>query len=838
MITAVALPDSGTVRVVGTLPNGQVTVVRRVGAMAPQAFLRGAQVIDVTTGGMSVDDTEAPLGIPVKYEVRITLLDRLIQQNLALTPNLDHGLQTWLAGSGRTLFLAQDSTAPTPTLVAAVSGQLGSSAGYTITPSKIGATGIATGDWAYLFHTDYAPVSNQVEVSGFERVQGPLLVDNQAGVDAVLSIWRRKWRATDSSVYAKYTGRPARGLLVWIRNAGDDPVQFGSPSAVRGALSPAQNTAPAVTVPGRSLTLTVSVESMAATGGVPTVSTGTTVISVTNAGGATGTIITTLVQRAMSEPGTVGPTTFTYSQADSGGGRAISMVIRRVTVPGATWHVRATSNTSGGGQGLAGRTIATTGIAPLTAGQVYLVSGMARFVTPEVSTWDDVKAAGTWDQLKAAKPTWDAVRTSRASTEFPETTTPAVTPLAATWSWADMRAAGTWQTVRQSKTWRQARETVRTPSELEGYYRINPGNGIDPDPLNPGYYYYNAEVAGLRPDPTDDDYLLLGTTNAVFTSLSIALTDSAGTVELTAPVQIRSIPLDKTNIWVTWAAYITAPAGVPSTARLRIMHGTNAREFATAWDFTKVSVKTLADAAPWKLEYMDGDTPVPADTANRLTGEQWLDYSGDASIGWVGTPGASISRFLSPSIIGADPVVQVDAPSGLVAPPCLPILLSDPINNGTKQWFGLLQVGQIVRPAREGEYVVLNRADTVVSAMIRGWERGTLELLTETFAQRETAVRLFSPGRILLLRNPDRSFPENDWYIGVGDVSEDRIGTDQRNPERMWTVPFKRVARPTGLIESAAGVTWQEVLDGYTDWSAVRAQRASWLDVLTTEPAQ
>jgi hypothetical protein len=120
---------------------------------------------------------------------------------------------------------------------------------------------------------------------------------------------------------------------------------------------------------------------------------------------------------------------------------------------------------------------------------------------------------------------------------------------------------------------------------------------------------------------------------------------------------------------------------------------------------------------------------------------------------------------------------------------------------------------------------------------MRGSAKGTLTLYTETLEERTSAVKLFESGRILLLRNPDPSYPESNWYVAIGNVSESRtIEMNARKSGRTWTVPFVQVERPTGLIEASNAVTWQQVKDSGLTWAQLRASQESWLDVVLTDP--
>lgn len=88
----------------------------------------------------------------------------------------------------------------------------------------------------------------------------------------------------------------------------------------------------------------------------------------------------------------------------------------------------------------------------------------------------------------------------------------------------------------------------------------------------------------------------------------------------------------------------------------------------------------------------------------------------------------------------------------------------------------------------------------------------------------------------MYLRNSDSSYPENNWYIAIGTVTEMRMLPDARRPERLWAIPYTRVERPSGVIEASTGVTWKMILETGMTWEELRSAREDWLDVLVTTP--
>ena len=140
-------------------------------------------------------------------------------------------------------------------------------------------------------------------------------------------------------------------------------------------------------------------------------------------------------------------------------------------------------------------------------------------------------------------------------------------------------------------------------------------------------------------------------------------------------------------------------------------------------------------------------------------------------------------------------------------------------------WVGLISIGDLTRPANRGLYQVLSRQAPVAVSSLRQLHTTTLVVQTSTREERDQIDTILASGRVLLLRNPDPSYPETSWYLSIGDTQESRPIPDQRQPERLWSLPVVRVDRPTGLIEASGGVTWADVLTEGTWCRRARGQR-------------
>lgn len=411
---------------------------------------------------------------------------------------------------------------------------------------------------------------------------------------------------------------------------------------------------------------------------------------------------------------------------------------RTLTIVGGKGHV--TSNPAGTGAGVPGRTIAEVGVASLVTSKKYLVTGMIKFSSPAVWTWTDAKAFGTWSTVKAAKASWQVVRSTESD-----------------------------------------------PGAVDAY-----------------------------------------------NSVHISLTD--GVTDYVAPIQVINVSMAQSGVWITFSAYITTPSVMSSASRLRILHGTSVREYAASWDLDKFSISTEEDAShAYRLFWFNGNTPVPDRPQDYLMqNSEWEDYDHNSTITWEGVVGSSASRFTVSTRIYTIGKCQIEAPDDIGL--CEPVLLSDPVASALSQWFGLAEMGSLQFSARSTVFAPLGRDYYVSSSSVRGSATGSLMLFTNTLTERQQALTVFASGRVLLLRNPDPSYPESNWYIACGDIEESRTLPNSRRPERTWVVPYTTVERPTGLIEASAGATWLMQRNTGSTWQQLKDQNQNWLDVLQDAP--
>lgn len=147
---------------------------------------------------------------------------------------------------------------------------------------------------------------------------------------------------------------------------------------------------------------------------------------------------------------------------------------------------------------------------------------------------------------------------------------------------------------------------------------------------------------------------------------------------------------------------------------------------------------------------------------------------------------------------------------------CSPIYLCDPLTPELGDWFGLLSIDPLSYPARTQLYDILARHAPVAVSQLRSTARTTMRYITRTLEERYDFLSMMQSGRILLYRNPDPSYPEDNWYISVGEITEERISPDHRDPHRRWVVEIAVVDRPVGKL--AGGINANRDYETYRDF--------------------
>jgi hypothetical protein len=832
--------DRGSTSVIASgIPNGPATLQRIVEGRAAYTLRGGAFTVE--NGGFSKEDPEAPFGVPLRYQLTVAPPETLVQTNSVLTPSFTRGAQGWRAGAGRTLSVVSSAGAASP-LVGAVTGNpagvtpdypaptvIGSvsatSTGTTMTLTPTGT--VAVGDWVYL-------VLHQVAGAGADTATvtaaGFSLLFKSVGGTVDVAVWRRRRAASDGGyTLPNLPSGTKLGLLVWVRGGSDTFV----PTV--GAVGTGAGTVTDLPIPV-----------------VPTVARPSlllTVLAVELVTGATGRAdtITGTSQRFTSDSGRRHTTIGAVPLADTG------LAPRTpATIPQGASSAVGVQIVVPADAPMTQRIIATTPTGALPASGVpYRLTGRVKFRASDLWLWQDVLDQGTWANLRATKTSWANVRSTSSSpsaaymrlyvdiavTYNNLTTLPGTS---AEWdAWAQGVADASPAT--PTETTRAAIEVLNTGVRPVNYDPVR-------SPLASPKDLLMQLLIDIHNTPTRAAYLLAGSPlpqellavavrAAYWMRRPIVADPTAVTGPVTqvyvAPVQVIVADAARTNQWIDFSFLFTVGQDIPAGAQIRLTHGTNPKEYATTWQFDQLGITgadSLAEHDP--VYWFSGDSPVPPRPEDRLLPDgSWSDASGDSRVQWLGAAGNSVSVFYGPSRVMTESTCQVDAPD---APDLQsPVYVNDPIAPGRGGWFTLVSVGDLVYTARRSLMDVLGRGPQIAVSQTRGWPSGNLTLLSRDAPARARALSTFQTGRILLVRNPDPRYPEDAWYVSIGDVTEQRLPNgDQTRMERLWQVPFVQVERPVGLIEQAAGQTWAQVAAKWSDWAGVRRDNATWLDLL------
>lgn len=761
MITCTPDPESGTIFVAGTTPNGTGLITRTQPGAAP-LILRGGAA-QILTGGFALDDTEAPLGVPVQYVATISAItstDRLVQQNLIRTPHFVRGVGSWTAGTGRTLTTGADSTAhqatvglvtanastttpsAPPTLTGWKNSAVGVSGSYTLDPATpTGGAAIATNDQMVIIHSQVSTVAAPTTPSGWT------ILDDVTANGYRQIVYTRTRQAGDTSyVVAAPASANSVGSLLWVRGAGTGTTV--AVTATAGNAATQLSTNPHVAI--RPALIVNSFTSLGGAYGPAAGLTATATIRPTGAVSSTPSTVrfgNALITASGSVSGQPAGAAFAYAITASGSTRSLIVgtysqteaqetTVATVTYASPLTMGFATQIAFQVSDVLTNRIVAATKAALIpatTAAAPHLLTGRFKYVHAGLRNWLDVRNIGTWQNVKDTNATWLAVR----------------------------------------------------------------GSG--------------------------------STTSGVFTKLFLTIVDPGTGSNYIPPQQVRVGMEAAMNTWLDFSALIVNTADIPTTAEIRLVHGSALKEFAVTWSFDEFGLTPGTQrAAHDTLYWFSGDSAVPSNHAARLAGPGWVGISGDAAITWVGTAGNSTSEFRAASTVQSTTTCQLDPPA---LDACEPVLLSDPVNVSFGVWVNLIDIGDLSRESRRGLYPVLDSRFPVAVSQARAAESTTLVVETATLADRDRMNVLLDSGRVLLLRNPDPTYPENNWYLSVGTTKERRPIPDARYPERLWSLPVDRVERPTGLIEVSGGRTWADVLAEGT-WANVLADNTNWLDVL------
>lgn len=406
------------------------------------------------------------------------------------------------------------------------------------------------------------------------------------------------------------------------------------------------------------------------------------------------------------------------------------------------------------------------------------------------------------------------------------------------------RVSGRVNVVPRLFSWAEARSNPATTDPIGGMTSPPARDWNDPMFDSGGHTW--QQVLGY----SSGDTAITGTLYVAFCTSTGALQPGAA---LTKAATLISYGTTDT---VDFAVELTSPAAAMTNAYIGFYQGDGTLlgvdpitggatstpdpgEFQRQWLFDGLMLDTVkSNVAP--LPYFDGSNPLSSDvhgigyTVNEFDPYTFAWDSGDVSYAWTGAANNSASVFTGASVLGAYTgactLVSREYLNGHYI--CEPVFISDPIIPSYSEWLGLLSIGALSWAPRRDMLDILGRHAPIAISQYRATPSAEFRFITNTLEERAQFITIINAGRVLLLRNPDPRYPENMWYISIGDVSEERIAADHRIPVRRWVVSAQVVDRPSGLLTALNGQAWQNVYDSYTDWNEVDVENDAWLNVL------
>lgn len=138
----------------------------------------------------------------------------------------------------------------------------------------------------------------------------------------------------------------------------------------------------------------------------------------------------------------------------------------------------------------------------------------------------------------------------------------------------------------------------------------------------------------------------------------------------------------------------------------------------------------------------------------------------------------------------------------------------------------------IVRRARNGIFDIVGRSFPVGITDLRGSREVTVQVVTETTAEREDLDLLLASGTPVFYHTPV-GHPLPTMYAVINDSAASRPVRNRRcnRDWRIFELPSVEVAAPSADVVGSLG-TWQTVITTYATWADVLTAHATWASLL------
>ena len=298
----------------------------------------------------------------------------------------------------------------------------------------------------------------------------------------------------------------------------------------------------------------------------------------------------------------------------------------------------------------------------------------------------------------------------------------------------------------------------------------------------------------------------------------------------TNTVNQSSIAVDQTKD-VTASVWALSAAGWNSVRLiLRFFNGT----FQVGFD-QKTDIEILDDAE-WRWLSLTA-TPPENTTVATIT----IEVSGTA-------PGANLFYFDQGEVAQYVAVPSYALSAVVTVVPAKPWYLKDPLNPCHDQPMDRCMRGpqacntdgamMVQNHAQRQQYEARtkllpaeNRTDDVPLVRRRGRPETVLNIITRTFADKDSLLTTLNPGTILFIQGPPE-YGIEDRYISVVTVGVDAGVPDKRIQPRFFTLPYRTQSRPEGAMNGPCGARIDDLCDLYASWAALALSGLTWRQLI------
>ncbi|MGV9364528.1 hypothetical protein [Amycolatopsis sp. NPDC003731] len=212
----------------------------------------------------------------------------------------------------------------------------------------------------------------------------------------------------------------------------------------------------------------------------------------------------------------------------------------------------------------------------------------------------------------------------------------------------------------------------------------------------------------------------------------------------------------------------------------------------------------------------------------------WTDVRGGQTVGLTGAacrlddfefvPG--VTNFYRASYVdtGVIPATTLGQDTANLTPSMVDVWLKNVLRPNLNQKVRPAGRISISRKSRSATFDIVGRTVPVAVTDVRGAREFQLQLLVDTWAERDVLDNVLGTGDVLQLHVPPGS-PTTSAFVMVGDTTYD-------DATGLYTLPLTEVARPDGTLIGET-ILWLDVTAEYATWADVLAAEPTWSDLVS-----